>query len=118
MILYRDIINDTFKSKGILGLTTKQRQKLGSIELSTDQYDLLNTLVTLLEPFYSATKLLSNKKYPTIGTALYLIRQLEEYLEKEEDNPVLNVLKSKVLIKFRDYMYNDAEQFNTLKVSN
>lgn len=118
VLLYRDIINDMFKSKGNLGLTAKQRYKLGNMELSTSQWDLLELIIALLEPFYSATKLLSNKKYPTVGTALYLIRQLEEHLEKEEINPMLNLLKSKVLIKFCHYMYDNVDQFDTLKVSN
>ena len=118
IILYRDIINDMFKSKRNLGLTTKQRHKLEKIELSTAQWDLLELIIALLEPFYSATKLLSNKKYPTVGTALYLIRQLGEHLEKEEINPALNLLKSIVLIKFRHYMYDNVDQFDILKVSN
>ena len=118
IILYRDIINDMFKSKGNLGLTTKQHHKMEKIELSTALWDLLELIIALLEPFYSATKLLSNKKYPTVGTALYLIRRLEEHLEKEEINPALNSLKSIVLIKFCHYMYDNVDQFDILKVSN
>ena len=41
IILYRNIINDMFKFKGNLGLTTKQRHKMEKIELSTAQWDLL-----------------------------------------------------------------------------
>ncbi|CAF1212449.1 unnamed protein product [Rotaria sordida] len=40
--IYRDIINDMFKSKGSLGLTANQRKKLTQLELSTGQWDLIN----------------------------------------------------------------------------
>ncbi|CAM4794593.1 unnamed protein product [Rotaria magnacalcarata] len=116
MQIYRDIINDMFKSKGSLGLTLKQRLKLTSIELSTDQWDLLELIISILEPFYSATKVLSNRSYPTIGSALYIIRGLEEHLQKEENNPLLNSLKTLVFIKFRHYMFGDTDQFNTFKL--
>ncbi|CAF3423401.1 unnamed protein product, partial [Rotaria sp. Silwood2] len=112
--LYRDIITDMFKCKGNIGITSKQRKKLARIELTTDQWDLIKLLITLLEPFYSATKALSTTTYPTIGSALYLIRSLEEYLEKLENNLTLNALKAKVLVKFQYYMFDDTDQFNTL----
>lgn len=116
ILTYRDIINEIFKSKTSLGLTCKQRRKLTNMELSTDQWDLLEFIQNVLEPFYSATKVLSSKQYPTIGSALYVIRALEEYLQKEENNLIINSLKAQVFIKFRHYMFGDAEQFNTLKV--
>jgi hypothetical protein len=115
--LYRDIITDMFKFKGYIDITNKQRKKLTRIELTTDQWDLLKLLIALLKPFYSATKVLSNTKYLTIGAALFLIRSLEEHLEKLENNLTLNALKAKVLVKFRYYMFDDIDQFNTLKVS-
>ncbi|CAF4737048.1 unnamed protein product, partial [Rotaria sp. Silwood2] len=115
--LYRDIITDMFKCKGNIGITSKQRKKLAHLELTTDQWDLIKLLIALLEPFYSATKALSTIKYPTNGSALYLIRSLEEYLEKFEDNLTLNALKVKVLVKFQYYMFDDTDQFNALKVS-
>ncbi|CAF3243510.1 unnamed protein product, partial [Rotaria sp. Silwood2] len=116
MNIYRDVINDLFKSKGSLGLTSKQRRKLTRIELSTDQWDLLEMVIALLQPFYSATKLLSNSKYPTIGASLYVIRSLEDLFQKDENNLVLNALKSMGLTKFQKYMFDDIDQFNTLKL--
>ncbi|CAF3333829.1 unnamed protein product [Rotaria socialis] len=116
MQIYRDIISYMFKSKGSLGLTLKQRLKSTSIELSTDQWDLLELIISILEPFYSATKVLSNRSYPTIGSALYIIRGLEEYLQKEENNPLFNSLKTLVFIKFRHYMFGGMDQFNTFEL--
>ncbi|CAF1359176.1 unnamed protein product [Adineta steineri] len=114
--MYRDLISDMFKNKGNIDLTNKQRKKLASIELTTDQWDLIKLLVTLLQPFYSATKVLSNNTYPTIGSALYLIRSLEENLVELESNLTLNALKAKVLEKFQYYLSKDTDQFNTLKM--
>lgn len=116
--VYRDFINDLFKSKGSLGLTAKQRRKLTSVELSSDQWDLLNMIISLLHPFYSATKVLSNKQYPTIGSALYLMKSLEEYLNQEDSSEFLNALKQIILNKFQQYVIDDIEQFDTLKVTN
>ncbi|CAF5000630.1 unnamed protein product [Rotaria sp. Silwood1] len=115
--LYRNLINDLFKSKGTLGLSVKLRRKLTRVELSTDEWDILNLIISLLYPFYSATKVLSNTKYPTVGSALYLMKGLEEHLTKEDNNELLNNLKKIILNKFRQYIIDDVEQFNTLKVS-
>ncbi|CAF1296179.1 unnamed protein product [Rotaria sordida] len=114
--LYRDFINDMFKSKGSLDLSAKQRRKLTRVELSSDEWDLLNLIISLLHPFYSATKVLSNTKYPTVGSALYLMKSLEEHLTKEDNNEILNALKQIVLNKFQQYIIDDVEQFNTLKL--
>ncbi|CAF1168436.1 unnamed protein product [Rotaria sp. Silwood1] len=115
--LYRNFINDLFKSKGTLGLSVKLRRKLTRVELSTDEWDSLNLIISLLYPFYSATKVLSNAKYPTVGSALYLLKGLEEHLTKEDNNELLNNFKKIILNKFRQYIIDDVEQFNTLKVS-
>ena len=114
--LYRDIITDMFKCKANIDITSKQRKKLARIELTTDQWDLVKLLITLLAPFYSATKALSTTKYPTIGSVLYLIRSLQEYLEKLENNSTLSALKAKVLAEFQYYIFDDTDQFNNLKV--
>ncbi|CAF3145018.1 unnamed protein product [Rotaria sp. Silwood2] len=114
--LYRNFINDLFKSKGTLGLSVKLRRKLTRVELSTDEWDSLNLIISLLYPFYSATKVLSNAKYPTVGSAWYLLKGLEEHLTKEDNNELLNNLKKIILNKFRQYIIDDVEQFNTLKL--
>ncbi|CAF3627229.1 unnamed protein product [Rotaria sp. Silwood1] len=113
--LYRNLINDLFKSKGTLGLSVKLRRKLTRVELSTDEWDILNLIISLLYPFYSATKVLSNTKYPTVGSALYLMKGLEEHLTKEDNNELLNNLKKIIFNKFGQYIIDDVEQFNTLK---
>ena len=114
--LHRDIITDMFKCKANIDITSKQRKKLAPIELTTDQWDLVKLLITLLEPLYSATKALSTTKYPTIGAALYLIRSLWEYLEKLENNSTLNALKANELEEFQYYIFDDTGQFSNLKV--
>ncbi|CAF1260227.1 unnamed protein product, partial [Rotaria sp. Silwood1] len=97
-------------------LSVKLRRKLTRVELSTDEWDILNLIISLLYPFYSATKVLSNTKYPTVGSALYLMKGLEEHLTKEDNNELLNNLKKIILNKFRQYIIDDVEQFNTLKL--
>ena len=50
----------------------------------------------VLSSFFSATKVLSNTKYPPSGSALYLMKSLEEHLNEEGNNELLNVLKQTV----------------------
>ncbi|CAF4251641.1 unnamed protein product, partial [Rotaria magnacalcarata] len=93
-----EVVLDDLQQKRSLGLTAKQRRKLTRIELSTDQWDLRVMVIALLEPFYSATKV------------------LKDHLQKDENNAVLNSLKSIVLTEFQKYMFDDIDQFNTLKL--
>jgi hypothetical protein len=115
--MYRDFINDLFKSKGSLGLNRKQKCRFTRLELSVDQWDILQSIIELLHPFYSATKVLSDTKYPTVGSALYLLKDLEEYLSKADNNQTMSALKQLVLKKLQYYITDDVEQFRVLKVS-
>ncbi|CAF1437369.1 unnamed protein product [Adineta ricciae] len=114
--IYRDFINDLFKAKGNLGLTRKQKLRFTRLELTIDEWDILRSLIDLLHPFYSSTKVLSNTKYPTIGSALYLLKSLEEYLSKEDDNQFFNALRKLLMVKFQHYIIHDVEQFDMLKL--
>jgi len=114
--IYRDFINDLFQSKASLDIAPKQRRNLTRVELSSDQWDILILIINLLHPFYNATKVLSNKTYPTIGSALYLMKGLEDSLKEEENDEILYALKQMVLNKFKQYITNDVEQFDNIKV--
>ena len=115
---YRDIINELFKSKASFNITAKQKRKLKSLELSNDQWDLIKMLIELLKPFYSATKVLSTNKYPTVGSALFIIKNVQEHLEKTENSEMVNILKMKIFEQFKYYLIDYTDQFNTLKVRN
>lgn len=114
--VYRDILMDMFKSKTTIHLTATQRRKLNDLELTSDMWDIIDDVISLLRPFYSATKVLSTTKYPTMGSTLYIVRALEQYLESHEPNRFLNQLKFKMLKMLREYVHDDFDQWSTLKV--
>lgn len=114
--LYRDILSDMFKSKTTIHLTSAQRKKVTRLELTSDMWDILSSILDVLRPFYSATKVLSGTRYPTMGATLYIVRTLEQYLETQESDQLLNNLKMKILKSFRDYIFHDQDQWNALKV--
>jgi hypothetical protein len=108
-----------FENKRTLPISTKQREKLNGLELSSDDWLLFSYLLEIFEPFYQATHLLSGSKYTTIGLSLFSIRFLREYFEKEEENDssVILTLKKFVLESLNHYFNENDQQFQTLMVS-
>ena len=115
--LYRDILMDMFMSKTTIHLTSVQRRKLTLLELTSDMCNIINSILTVLRPFYSATKVFNGTKYATMGSTLHIVRALVQYLEVQESDKFLNNLKMKMLKVFRDYMYKEQDLWNTLKVT-
>lgn len=73
--VYRCILMDVFKSKTKIHLTATERRKLNAVGLTSDMWDIIDDIILLLRLFYSAAKVLSTTKYPTIGSALYNVHR-------------------------------------------
>ncbi|CAF4423736.1 unnamed protein product [Rotaria sp. Silwood2] len=116
LLKHKPVLIYLFENKRKLPLTTKQKEKLGLLELSSDDYTILKNLIDIFEPFYQTTNLLSGYKYPTIGLCLYAIRNLKEYFEKEEENDsnILITLKRFILDALNLYFDEKDEQFSLL----
>ena len=116
---HKPILISLFENKGQLPLTSNQKEKLCLLELSSDDYTIFNTVIEIFQPFHHATNLLSASKYPTIGLCLLVIRELKEYLEKEENNDsnLLINLKKLILESFDDYFAENGNQHFLLTVS-
>ncbi len=119
LVDHKPMLMNLFENKRKLPLSSKQKEKFYGLELSSDDWLLLNYLLEIFEPFYQATHLLSGSKYPTIGLSLYAIRNLKEYfeIEGEDDSPVVLMLKKFVLESLNYYFNENDQQFKQLMVS-
>ena len=57
--------------------TKKDLKRLKEIILSDDEWELMQQLTKLLQPFYDATKLLGGEKYATASFMYYVVATLQ-----------------------------------------
>lgn len=119
LLQHKPVLSSLFNNKRKLPLTPKQKEKLGLLELSSDDYTILDNLIQIFEPFYNATEFISGSKYPTIGLCLYAIRNIKDFMETEEetDSNILLTLKKFVLESFDQYFDENNDQHFLLTVS-
>lgn len=124
LLAHKKVLLNLYQNKRKLTLSSKQKEKLNVCELSSDDYDIISNLMDIFDSFYQATNLLSGSKYPTIGLCLFILRQIKDFLENEdededgnEQSPILISLKRFVLESFNHYFDENDEQYNTLMVS-
>lgn len=79
---YKKIINDlTARPEAVNGIKFKQIEKLKKLDLSNKEWEMLETLLRILLPFYKTTKAISGQKYPTLSTAFAVKCILKNFLE-------------------------------------
>jgi hypothetical protein len=119
LLEHKPILANLFENKRKLPITSKQKEKLGLLELSSDDWTIFKNLMDILYPFYEATMLLSGSKYPTIGLCLFAIRNIKDFFEKEDDDQsnIFISLKQFILESFNNYFDEEDEQFFLLMVS-
>lgn len=106
-----------FADKHLLDLTHAQSMKLHCLELSSSDWNLLKNLTQILTPFDLATKLLSGRRYPTIGLCLFAIHHLKLFLDDTEgDTELQQRLKHYLLEKVTKYIDDEKEQMRILRV--
>jgi hypothetical protein len=101
---YKEIIQvisgspEKFKSS----LKKEQQTKLKNFSLNHNQWDLLDTIKSLLEPFRQATTILSGQTYPTLGLAYYVIRCLRNFLLKDDydESDLFYIIKNSLTTQF------------------
>ena len=78
------------------GLTKKQQCKLKKLAFTHDEWKLLDTLSSMLEPFCDATVLLSGQYYPTLGLSYYISIGLKKFLclDAKDSELVCSIKKS------------------------
>lgn len=101
-----------------LDIPFEQIQKLNKLEISTTEWNYLNQLYSVLMVFHKATKAISARKYPTIGSAYLILIGLKSFLTAvNKDNDIVKNMKKLLLNKFIHYFEEDSTSLDTIKVS-
>lgn len=118
LLQLKQLIGQIHADKHELQLTNDGKQKLTSLELSSDEWAVLRAIEQILSPFDHATKLMSGQQYPTIGLALYAIRRIKMFLESYDDNHLfIKAMRDLLLEQIARYIDNDAAQLELIIVS-
>jgi hypothetical protein len=115
----REVIQQLFRDKHKLKIKPKQVGKLGDFELTSDDWNVLTILHSILKPFYHATKAMSGSRYPTIGLAFYVLTRLKNFLQHHDKKESLMEKRFKQLLlkQLLHYFESDDKQLELLKVS-
>ena len=118
-IVLREIVQNLFSQKHQLKITQQQVKKLAEYELTSDDWNVLSVLHSILKPFYLATKAMSGRQYPSIGLAYYLLMRLKHFLQQHDKKESLleKRLKQLLLKEFLYYLDSEGEQMELLKAS-
>ncbi|CAF3826359.1 unnamed protein product [Rotaria sp. Silwood1] len=117
-LVLRELIEKLFNFKHHLHIKLEELRKLTDFELTSDNWNLLSTLHSILKPFFHATKALSGRQYPSIGIGFYLLVRLKMFLQQHErkENLMVKRLKHLLLEKFMYYFESDDDQLQLLKL--
>ncbi|CAF3982844.1 unnamed protein product [Rotaria magnacalcarata] len=117
LLVLRQLIQKLFNYKHQLTIQSKQVKKLADYELTSDDWNVLLVLYSILKPFYHATKVMSGRRYPSIGVAFYVLTRLKNFLQQNHRKESLmeKRLKQLLLKQFLHYFESDDEQMELLK---
>jgi hypothetical protein len=118
-LVLRELVQKLFTDKHQLKIKPKQVKALADYELTSDDWNILLVLHSILKPFYHATKAMSGRQYPTIGLAYYLLTRLKSFLQQHDKKETLmeKRLKQLLLKQFLYYFDSDDDQIELLKVN-
>ena len=118
LLLFKRLIVQLHSDKHDLSLNSKQKQKLTSLELPSDEWRMVSSIDHVLTPFYNATKLMSGQQYCTIGTALFAVRKMKSFLETIiENDSFTDGMKNDLLDQLVKYIDDDVDQLDLIVVS-
>ncbi|CAF2116919.1 unnamed protein product [Rotaria magnacalcarata] len=117
-LVLRQLIQKLFSYKHQLTIQPKQVKKLADYELTSDDWNVLLVLHSILKPFYHATKVMSGRQYPSIGLAFYLLTRLKNFLQQNDrkESSMEKRLKQLLLKQLLHYFESDDEQMELLKL--
>ena len=117
LLKYKAIICRLHSDRHELSLSSKKVLKIMNLELSSNEWHLIEAIDHVLAPFSNATKLISGRKYATIGTCFFAVRKIKQFLESGTVNrPFLAELNELLLEKLTYYIEEDIEQYELLQV--
>lgn len=117
LLTFKPLIVQLHSQKHDLCLSYQQKQKLTSLELTSDEWRMVVSIDHVLTPFYNATKLMSGQQYCTIGTALFAIRKMKSFLETVvEHNSFVDGMKNDLLDQLVKYIDDDIDQLDLVLI--
>jgi hypothetical protein len=115
----KNMIIKLFSDKRSLKLRRDQILKLTTIELNSEDWELLNTLDEILKPFFLGTELMSGSRYPSIGICYYTIQKLKSFCAKNMDcDDQMKKMKKMLFDRLSKYFHDDYNQLQHLQVRN
>jgi hypothetical protein len=119
LIQLKHYVIKLFSEKRSFKLRKDQMDKLMSIELDYENWELLSSLNYVLKPFFFATTVISGKNYPSIGLCYYAIYRIKYFCANNDNsNEQIKNFKKLLLDKLNKYFFNDYEQLQYLQVRN
>ena len=117
LLKHKPIICRLHSDRHDLSLSSKTVLKIMNLELSSYEWHLIEAIDHVLAPFSNATKLISGRKYATIGTCFFAVRKIKQFLETSTANrPFLIELNELLLQKLTHYFDEDVQQFELIQV--
>jgi hypothetical protein len=102
---YHQNENDEMEEESIPGITNSQKTSIASLKLSNGEWNLVESLIYVLAPFYKATKMLSGRKYPTLALSFVIKKIFHAFLSSdtnESESDSISRLK-KAILPFFEY---------------
>jgi hypothetical protein len=117
LIELKHLVVKLFSEKRSFNLRKDQVDKLRTIELSYDDWELLSSIHYVLKPLFLATALISGKNYPSIGICYYVIYRIKYFcVSNDRCNEQVKILKKLLLDKLNKYFFSDYEELQYLQV--
>lgn len=120
-IQFRQIVTKiTEFPRHIENLTKAQVEKLSNLCFSNDDWKHLEMLLSLLRPFFEATKMISGSKYLTLPLSYIIKKILFKFFERPNNDKTESELKKIILNKMKYYLIDKIsnKQHNAILVSN
>jgi len=108
--VYR-MLERIFRLKPLLILLAEDEEKIGSLMLKSQEFDAVDELVNLLEPFASVTTTLQGDHYPTMASAYLLLRLLLTTAKTPGKISCVNTVRNILAGALNDRWANEAHQF-------
>jgi hypothetical protein len=106
LVKLKDIVNNmTRRPSRINGITRKQTTKMSKLDLTEDDWLIVDILVKVLEPFFDATKMLSARKYATLSCSFVVRKVLLNSLKSVSLNEKEKQIKAAILTQFNYHLY-------------
>lgn len=110
LVKFKGIIYEiTSQTDKINGLRNKQIEKCKKLEITNDDWEIIESVNKVLKPFYDVTNLVSGSNYQTLSLAKpaeYIIKTaLQTYINENAETSTIFIL-SNLLLESLDYYFN------------